>query len=163
MIVHLLRKSLETVVCESITHYGTGGLNIAYTRVGLHPEDAQQLRSITRNIRSDGARHKWGLTTNSPQHDVQVLSPQGRHPANVMFMHSPECDPIGIKNLPGFVVNTWDSNAVHFGGSQGQSYSSRYVHGGWEVEYMCQKGCCVRDVKSVSMFFFTLPSWGVGG
>ena len=80
----MARKPLsEKTVVDNVLEWGTGGINIDDSRIGLDEElDKSQLRTInsSQKTENDG----WGM--NSKDGDVtQVVRPEGRFPANVIF------------------------------------------------------------------------------
>jgi hypothetical protein len=85
----LARKPLsEKTVASNVLKYGTGGINIDGCRVDLVSGiDDSQLRTMNRSVKSsdDG----WGMNNNNSD-TPQVVSPQGRFPANVITDGSDE-------------------------------------------------------------------------
>ena len=80
----MARKPLsEKTVVDNVLEWGTGGINIDDSRIGLDEElDKSQLRTInsSQKTENDG----WGM--NSKDGDVtQVVRPEGRFPANIIF------------------------------------------------------------------------------
>jgi DNA modification methylase len=80
----MARKPLsEKTVVDNVLEWGTGGINIDDSRIGLDEElDKSQLRTINRSQKTEN--DGWGM--NSKDGDVtQVVRPEGRFPANVIF------------------------------------------------------------------------------
>ena len=97
----LARKPLEKglSIAENVLKHSTGGLNIDGCRIGLSNKDVKDNgRIINRNIREgdDG----WGMQ-NKNADKVEVLSSQGRFPANLILTHHPDCECIGTKKVKG--------------------------------------------------------------
>ena len=88
----LARKPLEKglSIAENVLKWGTGGINIDGCRVGLSNKDVKDNgRIINRNIREgdDG----WGMQDKKAD-KVEVLSSQGRFPANLILTHHEDCE-----------------------------------------------------------------------
>jgi DNA modification methylase len=80
----MARKPLsEKTVVDNVLEWGTGGINIDDSRIGLDEElDKSQLRTINRSQKTEN--DGWGM--NSKDGDVtQVVRPEGRFPANIIF------------------------------------------------------------------------------
>lgn len=80
----MARKPLsEKTVVDNVLEWGTGGINIDASRIGLDEElDKSQLRTINRSQKTEN--DGWGMNSNGG--DVaQVVRPEGRFPANVIF------------------------------------------------------------------------------
>ena len=95
----LARKPLEKglSIAENVLKHSTGGLNIDGCRIGLSNKDVKDNgRIINRNIREgdDG----WGMQ-NKNADKVEVLSSQGRFPANLILTHHPDCECVGMKKV----------------------------------------------------------------
>jgi hypothetical protein len=78
----MARKPLsEKTVVDNVLEWGTGGINIDDSRIGLDEElDKSQLRTINRSQKTEN--DGWGM--NSKDGDVtQVVRPEGRFPANM--------------------------------------------------------------------------------
>jgi len=80
----MARKPLsEKTVVDNVLKWGTGGINIDESRIGLNEElDKSQLRNINRSQKTE--KDGWGMNSNCS--DVaQVVRPEGRFPANIIF------------------------------------------------------------------------------
>jgi len=76
------RKPIEGTVADNFLKWGVGGINIDGCRIDLQKQDEKDLRVINRNVRevNDG----WGMQDHEAD-KVQVLSKDGRFPANIIF------------------------------------------------------------------------------
>jgi len=80
----MARKPLsEKTVVDNVLKWGTGGINIDESRIGLNEKlDKSQLRNINRSQKTE--KDGWGMNSNCS--DVaQVVRPEGRFPANIIF------------------------------------------------------------------------------
>ena len=80
----MARKPLsEKTIVDNVLEWGTGGINIDDSRIGLDEElDKSQLRTINRSQKTEN--DGWGMNSNGGD-VVQVVRPEGRFPANVIF------------------------------------------------------------------------------
>jgi site-specific DNA-methyltransferase (adenine-specific) len=95
----LARKPLEKglSIAENILKWGVGGINIDASRIGLTNKDIKDNgRIINRNIRE--SEDGWGMQDNKADR-VEVLSNQGRFPANIILTHHEDCVCKGTKKV----------------------------------------------------------------
>ena len=95
----LARKPLEKglSIAENILKWGVGGINIDASRIGLTDKDNKDNgRVINRNIRE--SEDGWGMQDNKAD-KVEVLSNQGRFPANIILTHHEDCECKGTKKV----------------------------------------------------------------
>jgi site-specific DNA-methyltransferase (adenine-specific) len=95
----LARKPLEKglSIAENILKWGVGGINIDASRIGLTDKDNKDNgRVINRNIRE--SEDGWGMQDNKADR-VEVLSNQGRFPANIILTHHEDCECKGTKKV----------------------------------------------------------------
>jgi site-specific DNA-methyltransferase (adenine-specific) len=80
----MARKPLsENTVVDNVLQWGTGGINIDDSRIGLDEElDKSQLRTINRSQKTE--KDGWGMNSNGSD-TAQVVRPEGRFPANIIF------------------------------------------------------------------------------
>jgi site-specific DNA-methyltransferase (adenine-specific) len=80
----MARKPLsEKTVVDNVLQWGTGGINIDDSRIGLDEElDKSQLRTINRSQKTE--KDGWGMNSNGSD-TAQVVRPEGRFPANIIF------------------------------------------------------------------------------
>lgn len=74
----------------------------------------------------------------------------GRWPANLLLVHSPECKFVGTKTVKGYIINRWTDNAHPFGGGAGNPYETIYSD---EIEvesWECANNCAVRMLDEQS-------------
>jgi len=79
----MARKPFKGSGVDNVLKWGTGGINIDESRIGLNEElDKSQLRNINRSQKTE--KDGWGMNSNCS--DVaQVVRPEGRFPANIIF------------------------------------------------------------------------------
>ena len=95
----LARKPLEKglSIAENVLKWGVGGINIDASRIGLTDKDNKDNgRVINRNIRE--SEDGWGMQDNKADR-VEVLSNQGRFPANIILTHHEDCVCNGTKKV----------------------------------------------------------------
>lgn len=80
----LARKPLEKglSIAQNVLKYGTGGLNIDASRIGVEEMKFQKASSLGNGLNMDGGKAK---------EDYIGQDTQGRFPNNVIFTHSAEC------------------------------------------------------------------------
>jgi DNA modification methylase len=80
----LARKPLEKglSIAQNVLKYGTGGLNIDASRIGVEEMKFQKASSLGNGLNMDGGKAK---------EDYIGQDTQGRFPSNVIFTHSAEC------------------------------------------------------------------------
>jgi DNA modification methylase len=80
----MARKPLSgKTVVDNVLEWGTGGINIDDSRIGLDEElDKSQLRTINRSQKTE--KDGWGMNSNGSD-TAQVVRPEGRFPANIIF------------------------------------------------------------------------------
>lgn len=98
----LARKPLgeKTVVGNTLAH-GTGGLNVAAACVP-YASDSDRTESEEKNRHADfgstpGTNSIYGDYTSVPKRNYSASS--GRHPANVVLSHGPECVALGLVDV----------------------------------------------------------------
>ncbi len=86
--ITVARKPFKGTVAACVLEHGTGAIHIDACRVGVDPiADASQLRTMNRSQKE--VANGWGMNQNGG--DVpQVVSPQGRWPANLIHDGSEE-------------------------------------------------------------------------
>jgi len=90
------RRPLDSTVAENVLRHGTGAINVDGCRVGIDPvADASQLRTMNRSQKEEA--NGWGMNQNGSD-TPQVVSPQGRWPANLILSY-PE-DELGPDGKP---------------------------------------------------------------
>jgi site-specific DNA-methyltransferase (adenine-specific) len=82
----------------------------------------------------------------------------GRFPANVLFTHHPECEQVGVKDMPGRVINRWTDGAKPFGGGAGHKFEGEVFPDEKVPVYECHPDCPVgileRQKEGASRFFY---------
>lgn len=92
----VFRKPLsEPTVAANVLKWGTGGLNIDDSRIHLSKDDPN-IRDHTKHERHTGSI--WGNAQGSPKN---LGEKGGRFPANLVFVHHPECELVGEKKVKG--------------------------------------------------------------
>jgi len=97
----LARKPLEKglSIAENVLKWGVGAINIDGCRISLSNKDSKDNgRIINRNIREEN--DGWGMQDKKAD-IVEVLSSNGRFPANLILTHHPECECVGTKKVKG--------------------------------------------------------------
>lgn len=94
------QKPIEGTYAENVLKYGIGGLNIKGCRIGYQSNKEvdsriyNQDKNITRGKHGEASMVKYAPDGNEyPMYN----SNQGRHPANLIFNHHPECKLIGTR------------------------------------------------------------------
>lgn len=118
----LLRKPCDQpTVAQNVLTHGTGALNIDGTRVPTNPNDPI-LESKIAAGRGFGVNAKIygkpGLL-GAPAYDAS----KGRHPANLVVSHHPECAPVGTRTVPGVSRMRFTDGMKPFGGGAGHPYT----------------------------------------
>lgn len=132
----LARKPTDqSSVALNVQLYGTGGLNIDGTRIAHNEEckmmSAQSEESLHNPKLQQGGRHK----------EVLELKPEGRWPANLVFIHHPECVFVGVEE-DNFMINRWVDDALPFGGAGGKGLEFDSVAQIAKVPvYSCHPNC----------------------
>lgn len=87
--ITIARKPIsEKTLVDNFVKWGVGGINIDQCRVGLiDGVDDSQLRTMNRSAKSE--ENGWGMNQKSGD-NPQVVSPQGRFPANLIHDGSDE-------------------------------------------------------------------------
>lgn len=90
--IYLAQKPIsEKTYVANIMRHGVGAVNIDGCRVPLDPiADANQLRSMNRNQRTDATSgQSWGMSTTGGD-TVTVVREEGRYPSNLLHDGSPD-------------------------------------------------------------------------
>jgi DNA modification methylase len=154
----IARKPFEGTVADNVMLHGTGGLNIAATRVAFTSE-ADEVESKEKNQhaefdsgpRTDSANNAYGQYTK----DRENYNPPGRWPPNLLFTHSLECELLGeqkIKGVTGGGGIKTPGKYVYEGGYVGKEYEGKIgfvdSDGMETVEaWRCGEGCPIRSLN----------------
>jgi DNA modification methylase len=153
----LARKPLEGTVAANVLEYGTGGLHIDACRIAT--DDAlgggAETGTTAAQKGNDGWTRPWmddddAREAHAARVRDNVVKAQelGRWPANVLLGHSPDCIPVGLREVasdghfptarPGGV----EIGTVGHAGQDG--LEERYMHGETVEVWECVPGCPVR-------------------
>lgn len=151
--VFLFRKPVQaSTVAAQVLATGTGGLNVAGCRVGLSGGTTRsgQAQHLLRDDGTEDRSHHWARTG----HTVVEIEGLGRWPTNVLFVHTPECQPLGERQVSG---------NGHWPSARGLGGVSTNGHGGQNgldernalettTEWDCSATCPVPALDSLSGF-----------
>jgi DNA modification methylase len=143
------RKPLIGTVAENVLTYGTGGLNIDASRIGIDPNDKNGFRSGVYSAKNE-SNSSWEVKENGSDY-VKEQHPQGRWPANLILSHAESCQPTGktikSKTGAGKRTATFGTQDTQSGGDGSGGWS------GYEYEtevYECVEGCPVKTLDEQS-------------
>lgn len=145
----MARKPLSgKTVAANVLVYGTGGLNIDGTRVPT----ADRWEATGR--RSDAGSSLAGSVDGSLNVSVSSTHEGGRWPANILLTHTPDCCPLGVKQVKGNTGGTGNNPGSVYGarsniGVKVHGYTDD--HGMETVEsWDCAPGCPVAELDRQS-------------
>ncbi len=149
----LARKPIPTTVARNVLEHGTGALNIDGCRIEFQGDD-DEAESKEKNRHADfgsGPRENavYGADERA-RGEHGNYDPPGRWPANVLLGHSPECVPVGVREVasdghyPAARPNS-SIGETQFGGFEGQDDLDERSTRGEQVEvWECVPDCPVR-------------------
>jgi len=150
----LARKPLEKglSIAENILKWGVGGINIDASRIGLTDKDNKDNgRVINRNIRE--SEDGWGMQDNKADR-VEVLSNQGRFPANIILTHHEDCECKGTKKVKSDGHHSYKRNGGDFinGIPNQEDEGNKYAENGQEEveDWDCHEDCPIRILDEQS-------------
>lgn len=83
-------------------------------------------------------------------YNIEETRVGSRWPANVVFVHGPDCEVVGKKRVKAPVINRFDDGMKPFGEGAGHAYTSEQRGDAEGMEeiliYECQEGCPVKDL-----------------
>lgn len=157
----LLRKPCDQpTVAQNVLTHGTGALNIDGTRVPTNPNDPILESKIAAgrgfgvNARIYG---KPGIL-GAPAYDAS----KGRHPANLIVSHHPECNPVGTRTVPGVTRNRFTDGMKPFGDGAGHPYTSETGDPETLTTWECHPDCQAAALDRQSGYTASV-SGGVAG
>jgi len=140
--------------------------------VGKRPVD-QIINNGAGALWIDGGRiagdWKWGTQTDirgggynsrrPSQGDVYANNVIGdsRWPANVLFVHTPECNLIGFEK-DGYVINRFDDGAKPWGKGAGHNFTPMLVEG-YRPVWDCSENCPLRSLTEDQRDYFYQGGW----
>lgn len=90
----IFRKPIEGTVAENCLKWGTGAFSVDAGRIGVDPND-ENIRDYTKHERKTGSI--WGQANGADKD----LGAKGRFPSNVILVHDPACQRVGVKRVRG--------------------------------------------------------------
>jgi DNA modification methylase len=148
----LFRKPIsEKNIAANVLKWNTGALNIDDTRIPTNEKIG------TRSTGGFTAQH--GVYHGSDKyevHDRDYDSTGGRWPANLILSHHPDCELVGEKQIPGYVINRWTDGAKPFGNGAGHNYTSEQICDTETIPiYQCHPDCPIGMLGDKARFFYT--------
>lgn len=157
----LLRKPCDQpTVAQNVLTHGTGALNIDGTRVPTNPNDPI-LESKIAAGRGFGVNAKiYGKPgiNGAPAYDAS----KGRHTANLVVSHHPECSPVGTRTVPGVTRNRFTDGMKPFGDGAGHPYTSETSDPETLTTWECHPDCQAAALDRQSGYTASV-SGGVAG
>lgn len=149
----LARKPLsEPTVAANVLKWGTGGINIDKSRIGISHADSQAMKRVNTpnsgRMKSGGGLQ--GSKTFSRSNPTGALdTTKGRWPANVTLSHTKNCQLVGTYATKGYAINRFTDGAKPFGGGAGHPFESEHQKETVEV-WACVPECAVRILDNQS-------------
>ena len=162
MIIHLCRKPLaaDTVAANVLAHY-VGAINVEDSRVAGVPRTTHKDGNFTagKNTQEKGgmwASNQGGGRFSYKLNFSQVSVPTGRFPANMIVLHTPDCNMEGVKSVS--VVGCTSNKAHHKRGVLFNMPTGQ--HGGFSQNgkesipnWICTSTCPVHNLGIESRYF----------
>ena len=143
----LARKPLSGSVVQNVLQFGTGALNVAACLVEPTGESRVRVGEPSQESRYADS----GGTDFAALPGVRGGGPAGRWPPNILFSHSPDCEPAGIRKVrtAGSRKSVNSGSVSIFGiGQPGHIYGD---HGVEEMEaWNCVPGCPIAELDGQS-------------
>lgn len=161
--VLMFRKPVETgTVVEQIVKTGTGGINVDASRIKhASKEDFAKHKAGVDAIKAKGGVRGKSWKNNSDLSGANDVTPAGRFPPNVLFVHSDVCRKTGTKKVEAHVINRFNDGAKPFGNGAGHEYTTVQMGDAngeeeietWECHPSCPIGILNKQRDGASRYF----------
>jgi site-specific DNA-methyltransferase (adenine-specific) len=142
----MARKPLsEKTVAKNVIQWGTGGINIDGTRIGVAEGDEPVAGSRTATFGTQET------VSGGDGSGGWAWSGKGRFPSNVFFGHADGCAQVGVAQ-DSYVINRTEE-WTGFGQKERPDYESELQTVDVPI-YECVDGCPVKEVGDASRFFY---------
>jgi site-specific DNA-methyltransferase (adenine-specific) len=148
----LVRKPCsEDTVAENVLKYGTGGLNIDASRIGIATNEPNLRPNAKNHVTNCGAGIEAfadapkGKNRNEFIPDAGFHNSKGRFPANLVLSHNSDCVEVGVKKVKGSVLNHVCTDGKVYGDYAPQMKYGKTDKDGTETvpAWECTEGCAV--------------------
>jgi site-specific DNA-methyltransferase (adenine-specific) len=156
----MARKPFRGTVAANVAAHGVGALNIDACRIAFASgEDEDEAKEKNRHA-DFGSGLRGNLVYNKDDRarsDAGNYDPPGRWPANVILGHSPDCVPVGVREVASNGHYPAARPGVEIGtiGHTGQDdLDERHTRGETVEVWDCVGDCPIRLAGSISRFFY---------
>jgi len=173
-VAHLIRKPISReagTVAKNVLEHGTGGINIDASRIAADgPGETRVVNTHSQGKNSHGRVYSGGAFDELKEDHQTEGQKLGRWPSNLVLIHKPGCQQVGIKTVKGDprdtggpLGGTRPGGFVNVGSALGGDKPVSRVYGGETIEaWDCVEGCPVRELDEQSIQGGIHPSGNSG-